>query len=255
MAIGRPISLTPNVKSKNISVKATASQTAFTVEGGYRINQIQVFRNGVRLSQGSDYTASDGSVVTLLSAATLDDVIAFQIFDTFAIVDAIIPDSSDQTINGNITITGSGDVSGDATVGGALTVTGPITGLSSVTGAAVGIQSAGTVIGTAQTFNFVGSGNTFADNGDGTIDITISGSGGGGLGVAVDDVDGIFSYINKYATVTADITLDTSNAGVNTSIVVTTNPVIEVETGVAVTVGAGKTLVIDVLQINDLYEP
>ena len=93
------------------------------------------------------------------------------------------------------------------------------------------------------------------DNGNGTIDITISGSGGGGLGVAVDDVDGIFSYINKYATVTADITLDTSNAGVNTSIVVTTNPVIEVETGVAVTVGAGKTLVIDVLQINDLYEP
>ena len=239
MAIGRPISLTPNVDSKYISVKATASQTAFTVQGGYRINNIAVYRNGVRLAQGSDYTASDGSTVTLLSAATVDDVIAFQIFDDFEIANAIQTNSSDQTLEGNLTITGD------------LTLTGP----SSVTGAMVGIQSAGTVIGAAKTFNFVGSGNTFSDNGNGIIDITISGSGGGGLGVSVEDTDGIFSYINKYATVTADITLDTSNAGVNTSIVVTTNPVIEVETGVAVTVGAGKTLVIDVLQINDLYEP
>ena len=237
MAIGRPVTLTGNVAAKMINVLATAGQTSFTVEGGYRINQIAVYRNGVRLAQSRDFTANDGSTVTLVSAATVNDVIAYQIFDDFSVANAIVSSATAQTIDGDLTVTGT------------------ITGMTSVTGAAVGIQSAGTVIGTAQTFNFVGSGNTFADNGNGTIDITISGSGGGGLGVAVDDVDGIFSYINKYATVTADITLDTSNAGVNTSIVVTTNPVIEVETGVAVTVGAGKTLVIDVLQINDLYEP
>ena len=49
MAIGNPITLTNNVASKNISVTATADQTLFTVTGGYRINQLAVFRNGVQL--------------------------------------------------------------------------------------------------------------------------------------------------------------------------------------------------------------
>ena len=49
MGIGNPITLTGNVASKSISVTATASQTLFTVTGGYRINQLAVFRNGVRL--------------------------------------------------------------------------------------------------------------------------------------------------------------------------------------------------------------
>ena len=47
MAIGNPITLTNNVAAKVISATATANQTLFTVTGGYRINQIAVFRNGV----------------------------------------------------------------------------------------------------------------------------------------------------------------------------------------------------------------
>ena len=57
MAIGNPITLTSNVASKSISATATADQTLFTVTGGYRINQLAVFRNGVRLVDGSDFTA------------------------------------------------------------------------------------------------------------------------------------------------------------------------------------------------------
>ena len=44
----------------------------------------------------------------------------------------------------------------------------------------IGIQSSGTVIGNAETLNFVGTGNTFAVNGS-TIDVSISGGGGSGL--------------------------------------------------------------------------
>ena len=90
MAIGRPVSLTSNVASKTISVTATANQTLFTVTGGYRINQVAVFRNGVRLADGSDYTARDGATVTLLSAASAGDVLEFQIFDDFRVADAIV---------------------------------------------------------------------------------------------------------------------------------------------------------------------
>ena len=241
MAIGRPVSLTSNVASKTISVTATASQTLFTVTGGYRINQLAVFRNGVRLADGSDYTARDGATVTLLSAAALNDVLEFQIFDDFRVADAIVNAAAQQTINGNLTVTGT------------ITGVGTITG-STVVGAAIGISSAGTVVGTAKTLNFIGTGNTFAVNGE-TIDVSIAGGGGGGLGTAINYADGNatpFSYIDRYAKVTSELLLDTTAAGVSTSIIVSVSPNVEVNSGVAVTVGAGKTMVIDVLQIGDL---
>ena len=244
MAIGRPVSLTSNVASKTISVTATASQTLFTVTGGYRINQVAVFRNGVRLADGSDFTARDGATVTLLSAASAGDVLEFQIFDDFRVADAIQTASAEQTINGNLTVTG--------TITGIGTVTG-----STVTGAAIGISSGGTVVGAAKTLNFIGTGNTFAMDGD-TVNISIAGGGGGGggLGTAINYEDGTttspFSYIDRYSYVTESLLLDTTKAGESESIIVSVSPNIEVVAGAAVTVGAGKTMIIDVLQIGDL---
>ena len=231
MAIGRPLNLTPNIATKNISVIATAGQTLFTVNNGYRINEIGVYRNGTRLVDGRDFTALDGSVVTLLSPATVGDVLEFAVFDSFNIADAINT-TGDQVLDGNLTVTGS------------------------LTGAAIGIQSAGNVVGAAKTLNFIGTGNTFVMNGN-TVDISISGGGGGGggLGTAINYDDGTttpFSYIDRYVTVDQNIVLDTSNAGVSTSLIVSVIPEVTIASGIAVTVGAGKTLVIDVLEIADL---
>ena len=237
MAIGRPVTLTGNVAAKMINVLATAGQTSFTVEGGYRINQIAVYRNGVRLAQSRDFTANDGSTVTLLSAATESDVIAYQIFDDFSVANAIVSDAAAQTINGDLTVTGT------------------ISGLTSVTGASVGIQSAGTLIGIAQTINFIGAGNTVVESSTGTLDVSISGSGGGGLGTAINYSDGDsspFSYIDAEVTVEEDMIFDSTTAGVSTSYVVSVIPTVTVGSGVAVTVGTGKTMIIDVLQIGDI---
>ena len=239
MAIGRPVTLTGNVAAKMINVLATAGQTSFTVEGGYRINQIAVYRNGVRLAQSRDFTANDGSTVTLLSAATESDVIAYQIFDDFSVANAIVSAASAQTINGDLTVTGT------------------ISGLTSVTGASVGIQSAGTLIGIAQTINFIGAGNTVVESSAGTLDVSISGSGGGGLGTAINYADGTaspFSYIDSEVTVGEDMNLDSDNAGVSSSFVVSVVPTVNIASGVAVTVGTGKTMIIDILQIGELDE-
>ena len=104
MPVGRPISLTPNVATQSFTVTATANQTSFTVTNGYRLNELGVYRNGVRLIQGKDFTATDGSTVTLLSGAVVDDVIEFQIFDSFNIADAI-NSYGNQSISGNLTVT------------------------------------------------------------------------------------------------------------------------------------------------------
>ena len=232
MAIGNPITLTNNVASKNISVTATADQTLFTVTGGYRINQLAVFRNGVRLVDGSDFTARDGSTVTLITAANLNDTIEFQIFEDFRVADAIVTAESTQTISGELNVTG---------------------------GFNIGIQSGGTDIatGVVTAINFIGAGNTAVyDTVSKTVDISISGSGGGGLGTAINYADDAtatpFSYIDREATVSEDLLLDTTKAGGSESIIVSVIPNITLNAGVAVTVGTGKTMIIDVLQIGDL---
>ncbi len=112
MAVGRPIKLTPNIASKTISVSATDGQTSFTTTGGYRINELGVFRNGVRLVQGRDFTAIDGTTVTLLQGAATDDVVEFQIWDSFNIADALLS-TGNQTIDGDLTV--SGDITGSGT--------------------------------------------------------------------------------------------------------------------------------------------
>ena len=233
MALGRPISLTDNVGSKIIRVVAAADQTVFTVNGGYRINQIGVFRNGVRLSNTSDFTALDGSTVTLSNAASLNDEVLFEIQDDFRVSDAIVSAASSQTISGDVVVTGT------------------------LYGAVVGVQSGGVNIGLAKTLNFTGAGNTFSQTGD-TINISIAGGGGGGgggLGTAIkysDDTNSPFSFIDVRAAVTENMMLGTETAGLSSSYIVSVVPNIEIGAGVAVTVGTGKTLIIDVLQIGDL---
>ena len=251
MAIGRPLNLTTNVATKNISVTATSGQTQFTVTGGYRINEIAVYRNGTRLVDGRDYTATDGSIVTLLSGATVGDTLDFQIFDSFNVANTIKPNESDQTITGDLNI--GTDITMYASTG-IITATSFYGDVANATGMKVGIQSAGTLIGTAQTINFIGAGNTVVTNGN-TIDVSISGSGGGGLGTAINYADGTsspFSYIDPEATVGEDMLLDDSSAGESDTYIVSVIPTINIGAGIAVTVGSGKTMVIDVLQIGDL---
>jgi hypothetical protein len=210
MAIGNPITLTTNIASKTISAIATASQTSFNVTGGYRINQISVYRNGVRLVSGRDYTALDGSTVTLLSPASLSDVIEFQIFDDFQVADAIQSAAAEQTISGNLTITG--------------TITG--TGAASTDfRAAVGISSGGTVIGAGITqLNFVGSGNTFAVSGN-TMDISISGGAMGNGGNKV--------FFENDTTVTNDYEITTGKNAMSAG-------PLTINAGVTVTIPSGS---------------
>jgi len=211
MALGNPITLTNNVASKIISVVATASQTQFTVTGGYRMNQISVIRNGSRLVNGRDFTALDGSTVTLLSPASASDVVEFQIFDDFRVADAIVSAASEQTLSGNLTITG--DITG--------------TGAASTQfRAAVGISSAGTVIGAGITqLNFVGAGNTFQVDGN-TMDITISGGARGNGGNNI--------FFENDITVTSDYEITTGKNAMS-------GGPITINSGVTVTIPSGST--------------
>ena len=157
MAIGNPITLTDNVASKSVTIVATADQTAFTPTGGYIINQIAVYRNGVRLVDGRDFTARDGSLVTLASGCTADDVVEFQIFDDFKVASAINQNDSEQTIDGNLNIVGI--LSATTLTGAGDNITGISTGVS--------INAAGGALQRVMLGNqTAGVANTMANTGD-----------------------------------------------------------------------------------------
>jgi hypothetical protein len=235
--LGNENTVTGTQNSKRIVVQATPNQTISTVTGGYTIGQLDVFVNGVKLASADDYDATNGDSVTFINALNSGDDIQYVVYENFDVANAM-------------------GVSGQQSLAGDLSVTGIITATG---GFNVGIQSGGEVINAGAaitTLNFVGAGNTLVYNSaTKAVDIAIAGGGGGGVGTAIKYADGEsspFTFIDAWQTVDADLDLDATNAGASTSFVVSVVPNVEISSGVAVTVGSGKTMVIDVLQIGDL---
>ena len=211
----------------------TGVQTDFTFNSGYTVGLIDAYLNGVKLIEGNDYTASDGSTVGLTTAAiSLDtlELVAYKAFN-LGFVNSSVADftvGTDLVVNGNATFNGT------------------------VTGATVGVSSAGTSIGNAKSLNFIGLGNTFAVEGD-TVNISIAGGGGGGLGTALSDVK--TDPGNQFYTTPRNVTIATgttffaeASAG-DGGVVFSKLGKIHVATGATVHIGSGTTLALDVLRI------
>ena len=83
MAIGNPITNENDFRINKFSPHQ--GQTLFTINNGYQAGKISVFRNGVRLTDGIDFTASDGSNVTLNTGCDLGDDLVIEVLDTFSV--------------------------------------------------------------------------------------------------------------------------------------------------------------------------
>ena len=80
---------------------ATAGQTAFTI--AHTQGFVQVFMNGLLLDLTADYT-SNGTAITLTSAAAAGDEIEVVKYNTFSVGDAV--PASGGTFTGNVAIPG-----------------------------------------------------------------------------------------------------------------------------------------------------
>ena len=80
-----PLPVPQGIQRKQ-SFTATASQTTFNTNGYTDGNFINVYLNGVRLINGTDYTATNGSDIVLTTGASASDVLDFETFDTFSLV-------------------------------------------------------------------------------------------------------------------------------------------------------------------------
>ena len=164
--VGPGIHTQANIDSHNIH--STGIITATKFDGPF---------DSINVSGAATFTGS----VTIGGTLTYEDVTNI---DSVGMI----------TARAGVNVTG-GQISGDG---------GGLTGVSTNFVSAVGIQSAGTVIGVGITqLNFIGAGNTFAVSGT-TVAVSIAGGGGGGSGAG-------FSTSNAGLHTTSSIGLNTTS--------------------------------------------
>ena len=105
---------------------ATSGQTTFATSTSYTPGYIEVYRNGVRLG-AADYTATNGTTVTLNNACSANDLVTVIYFTltTINLINAL--SLSGGTVTGNTTFGSYLTVTSNLTVGGNISTTGNLT--------------------------------------------------------------------------------------------------------------------------------
>ena len=97
------------------SFSPTGVTTDFTFASGYTAGYFDLFINGVKMIEGSDYTSSDGSTFSVLNGGAQNgDVlegVAYKAFNAANVSNA----GGDFTVGGNLTVNGSATFAGAGT--------------------------------------------------------------------------------------------------------------------------------------------
>ena len=82
--------------------QATAGQTSFSGSDSDALTlsysdsmYLDVYQNGVLLKPGTDYTATTGTSVVLVTAASLNDVVEMIVYDAFSVADSYTKSEAD----------------------------------------------------------------------------------------------------------------------------------------------------------------
>ena len=96
------------------SFTASGITTDFTFSSGYTPGYFDIYINGVKMIEGSDYTSSDGSTFSILNGGASDgdvlEAVAYKAFNAVTVTNA-----SDLTVSGNLTVNGSATFAGAGT--------------------------------------------------------------------------------------------------------------------------------------------
>ena len=161
----------PQATQTRETFTATAGQTTFNT-GGYTAGYIDVFLNGVKLVSGTDYTATNGSDVVLLTGASAGDTLETVAYTAFTV--------ADQTFTGNIVMADGLTVDNDgATV---LTVD-----RATSDGTIIDVQKNGTTVGSIG----ASGGKVYISNDTGTGGLRFFNGGMNACDASGNEVDGL----------------------------------------------------------------
>jgi len=103
--IGSKVAVVSSGAERKKVFTATSGQTSFTGLS-YTVNNVHVFQNGVRLVDGTDYTATNGNSITLTVGAATDDQVVVVSYNTFQTSDTVSA-STGGTFAGDVSFTGA----------------------------------------------------------------------------------------------------------------------------------------------------
>ena len=126
----------------------TGVQTDFTFSAGYDPGYTECYVNGVKLVIGRDYTATDGSVVGLVTAANSGDIVELIAYKAFNL-GAVSSSTGNFSVGNNLTVENLSTLF-DVNVSGAVTANAFAGDGSALTGVA---STDYIITGTAATFN------------------------------------------------------------------------------------------------------
>ncbi len=144
------------------SYNVSGVTTDFTFTSSYTPTLFDVYINGAKLVNISDYAATDGNTFSLVTAATGGDVVEAVAYKAFNLANPVTSASGNFSVGGNLTVTGS------ATVGGVGIVTAGSDG-SGLTGIVTSITAGSNISVSGATGNVTITGlantsNVVADN-------------------------------------------------------------------------------------------
>ena len=97
---------------------ASGVTTTFTFSAGYDVGYLDVYINGARLINVTDYAATDGSTITLSAPAQDLDVVEFVAYKAFNVTNNVISASGDFSVGGNLSVGGDSTFTGGIDVDG-----------------------------------------------------------------------------------------------------------------------------------------
>ena len=96
------------------SFTASGITTDFTFSAGYVPGYFDVYINGVKMIEGSDYTSTDSSTFSILNGGAADgdvlEAVAYKAFNA-----ATVTNASNLTVSGDLTVLGTGTFTGAGT--------------------------------------------------------------------------------------------------------------------------------------------
>ena len=120
--IGSSVGNVANAAERKQTYSITTTTTSLTGLA-YTPTKVHVFHNGVRLVDGSDYTATNGTSITLTNAAQNGDEVVVISYPSFQTSDTVSA-ANGGTFAGNIAMSGNLGVTGATTLTGSLSAKG-----------------------------------------------------------------------------------------------------------------------------------
>ena len=145
---------------------ATGVTTDFTFAAGYIPGYIDLFLNGTRLIEGQDFTAGNGSTLTLLSPAANGDVIEGVAYKAYTLANDRVGIQSSGVLIGNA------DTLNFVGTGNTFAVNGSTIDVSISSGAA-SIMTIGVRVGTAVTFTIPSTNTLDVVGRSGTVNVPV----------------------------------------------------------------------------------